>query len=251
MTLKLGKTPARADAVKLKLANYLDTSVLPPLPKEFGHESLVQNWGMLGNDTAGCCVWSGAGHEVMLWNAEAGHPVNITTTSTLKNYSLVTGYDPITGANDNGTDMQKAAAYRQKTGLLDADGNRHKIGAYVALKPGNLTELWYALLLFDGVGIGVEFPSQWMDAFNAGKPWGAVRNPQIEGGHYISGVAKRSAAPKIVTWGKAIKMTASGYQQFNDETLAYLSEEKLVNGKDINGLDLAALRNDLIAVTHQ
>jgi hypothetical protein len=167
--MKLGKLPARPDAVKLKLANYIDTSVLPKPPAEFGHERLVTQWGMLGNDNAGCCVWSGAGHEVMLWNREAGKTVNITTTSTLRNYSLVTGYDPNDPSTDQGTDMQAAASYRLKTGLLDADGKRHKIGAYVALKPGDLTELWYATYLFDGVGIGVEFPpSGWMRSTRAG-----------------------------------------------------------------------------------
>lgn len=249
--LKLGKLPARTDAVKLKLATYLDTSVLPKPPASFGHENLVKSWGMLGNDVAGCCVWSGAGHETMLWNAESGKPVNITTTSTLKNYSLVTGYDPVTGANDNGTDMQKAAAYRQKSGLLDADGIRHKIGAYVALDPGNLTELWYGLYLFDGIGIGVEFPSQWMDAFNAGKAWGKVSRPKIEGGHYIAGVDKRAGKPGIVTWGRNIPLTPAGYQQFCDETIAYLSEEKLTSGKSLEGFDLDTLRRDLALITNR
>lgn len=248
LELKLGKTPAR-DAVKLKLATYVDPSALPKPPTEFGHERLVTDWGMLGNDKAGCCVWSGAGHETMLWNREAGKQVNITTASTLRNYSLVTDYDPVTGANDNGTDVEHAAKYRRKTGLLDADGNRHKIGAYVALTPGSLTELWYATYLFDGLGIGVEFPSQWMDAFNAGKPWDRVSRPHIEGGHYISGGAKRGGNEVVVSWGQPVPLTPRGYQQFNDETVAYLTEEKLVNGKSLEGFDLDTLRRDLQLVT--
>lgn len=249
VTLKLGKTPARPDAVKLKFAKYIDTSVLPKPPATFGHERLVTNWGMLGNDTAGCCVWSGAGHETMLWNREAGRTINITTTSTLRNYSLVTGYNPRDPSTDQGTDMQVAASYRRKTGLLDANGIRHKIGAYIALEPGNLTQLWYATYLFDGVGIGVEFPAQWMDAFNAGRSWGAVRRPHIEGGHYIPAVAKRDRKATAITWGLPVGITTAGYSQFNDETLAYLSEEKLTNGVSLEGLDLAALQADLAAVT--
>jgi hypothetical protein len=212
LMLKLGKLPAREGAVKLKFANYVDTSVLLKPPASFGHERLVTNWGMLGNDKAGCCLWSGAGHEVMLWNREAGRSVNITTTSTLRNYSLVTGYDPVTGANDDGTDMEEAAKYRRQVGLLDADGQRHKIGAYIALEPGNITQLWYATYLFDGVGIGVEFPSQWMDAFNKRRTWGRVFRPKLEGGHYIPGVAKR-------------------------------------NRKSLEGFDINQLRADLAAVT--
>jgi hypothetical protein len=249
ITLKLGKTPARPGAVKLKLANYLDTSALPKPPTSFGHERLVTQWGMLGNDTAGCCVWSGAGHETMLWNREAGRSVNITTTSTLRNYSLVTGYNPNDPSTDQGTDMQVAASYRRKTGLLDADGKRHKVGAYVALEPGNLTQLWYALYLFDGLGIGVEFPAQWMDAFNARRMWTKVSRPKIEGGHYISGMAKRGGGATVISWGAPVGMTGAGYQQFNDETIAYLTEEKLTAGKSLEGFDLAQLQADLTAVT--
>jgi hypothetical protein len=251
VTLKLGKTPARPGAVKLKFANYLDTTVLPKPPTTFGHERLVTQWGMLGNDNAGCCVWSGAGHEVMLWNREAGKSVNITTTSTLRNYSLVTGYDPNDPSTDQGTDMEEAAKYRRKTGLLDADGKRHKIGAYIALEPGNLTQLWYATYLFDGVGVGVEFPAQWMDAFNKGRAWGKVSRPKMEGGHYISAVARRNSRATIVSWGAAVPLTTGGYQQFNDETIAYLTEEKLVNGKSLEGFDINQLRADLTAITHR
>lgn len=246
--LKLGKTPARG-AVKLKLATYIDPSALPKPPTEFGHDRLITKWGMLGNDKAGCCVWSGAGHEVMLWNRESGKQVNITTASTLRNYSLVTGYDPVTGANDNGTDVEAAAKYRRKTGLLDADGHRHKIGAYVDVDPGNLTQLWYATYLFDGIGIGVEFPAQWMDAFNAGRPWDRISRPKPEGGHYISGASKRGGNEIVISWGRPVPLTPAGYQQFNDETVAYLTEEKLVNGKSLEGFDLDTLRRDLQLVT--
>jgi hypothetical protein len=247
--LKLGKLPARPGAVKLKLANYLDTAVLPKPPSSFGHERMVGDWGMLGNDQYGDCVWAGASHEVLLWNREAGKTVNVTAQSALKNYSQVTGFNPNDPSTDQGTDMEVAAKYRRQTGLLDADGQRHKIGAYVALDPGNLTQLWYALYLFDGVGIGVEFPAQWMDAFNRGRAWGKVSRPKKEGGHYIPGVAKRSRSPIAVTWGRLQRLTPAGYTQFCDEAIAYLTEEKLVNGRSLEGFDLDTLRRDLQLVT--
>jgi hypothetical protein len=145
--------------------------------------------------------------------------------------------------------MEEAAKYRRQVGLLDADGQRHKIGAYIALEPGNVTQLWYATYLFDGVGIGVEFPSQWMDAFNKRRTWGRVFRPKMVGGHYIPSVAKRNRNALIVSWGAAVPLTAGGYRQFNDETIAYLTEEKLVNGKSLEGFDINQLRADLAAVT--
>lgn len=250
--LKLGKNPANPDAApKLKLANYLDLAKLPPLPtKPFGHQGLVKSWGMLANDRLGCCVLSGAGHEVLLWNAEAGTPVSITDASTVKNYELFTGYTPSDPNSDQGTDMAAAAKRRQKTGLIDATGKYHKIGAYLALTPGNWTELLYAIWLFDGVGIGINFDERWMTAFNQGKPWDKLTRPKWAGGHYVSGVDWDGLDVEVVTWGKLQKLTRAGYQMANDETFAYASVEKLRNGVDLEGLNWAQLQADLTAVTH-
>jgi len=248
--MKLGKKPARPGAVKLQLSDYLDTSALPTLPDKFGRENLVPHWGMLGNDTVGDCAIAGPYHETMLWNAEANRRIDVSDAVVLQTYSDVTGYNPADPSTDQGTDVSVMAAYRRNHGIVDANGKVHKIGAYVSLTPGDLTELWYALYLFDGIGIGVKFPQEWMAAFRYGSPWGAVQNPTIEGGHYVSGVGKHNGGMLgVVTWGKVQWMTPGGYQQFNDETYAYLTEEKLINGKDDHGLNLSKLRDDLVAVT--
>ncbi len=245
MAFKLGKKPARPGAVKLRLANYIDTTALPKPPLSFGHERLVNQWGMLANDQVGDCVIAGGLHEVLMWNKEAGRTVRVDDACAIRNYSAITGYNPDDPDTDQGTDMELAARYRRRTGLVDADGKRHKIGAYVALEPGDVTQLWYALYLFDAVGIGVEFPSQWMDAFNHHKVWGQVAHPNIEGGHYIAGCARRNGGIVVVTWGTLVHMTIAGYHQFCDEAIAYLSEEKLVNGVDSDGFSLSTLRTDL------
>lgn len=249
MPLKLGKLPARPDAVKLKFAKYVDRAVLPKPPAEFGHERLVTQWGMLANDQVGNCVIAGGLHEHLLWNREAGHTIRVNDACAIKNYSIISGYNPKDPDTDQGTDMEMAARYRRQFGLIDADGKHRKIGAYVALEPGDIGQLWLAMWIFDGVGIGVDFPSQWMDAFDKRKVWDRVSRPKSEGGHYITGVAKRTGLASTVTWGRIQGLTAAGYAQFNDETYAYLSEEKLNSGKSLEGFDLATLRKDLTAVT--
>lgn len=249
-TYALGKRPATTGAVKLRLVNYLDTSALPPIPAEYGHEALVgADWSMLGNDKYGDCVWAGAAHESMLWTREAQTPATFSEASVLKAYSAVTGFDPKTGAGDNGTDMLAACKYRRRTGILDAAGKRHKIGAYLALDPGDVDQLHAAVYLFDGVGIGVEFPTQWMDAFNAGRPWDRVTRPKQDGGHYITGVCRRAGRTGVVTWGRVQWLTDAGYAQFNDESYVYLAPEKLHGGVDMQGLDLAHLKTDLAYLT--
>lgn len=233
----------------LRFGDYFDSRVkLPTPPEEFGHEALIEDWDVLGNDVVGDCAIAGPYHAVMLWNAEAKRAVNIDTDCTIQTYSTITGYDPDDPDTDQGSDPQEVAQYWQRNGLPDANGNPHRIGAWVDLAPGNLTELWLAAWLFDGIGVCLNLPTQWMDAFEAGEAWDALDDPDIEGGHYVLGCARRAGDLVVVTWGRTQRMTAAGYRQFNVRTLAYLSEEKLTNGVDLEGLDLNQLRADLRAL---
>lgn len=249
MDLKLGKAPARPGAVTFKFTDFAKLSQMPAPPTSFGHEQLVKQWGMLGNDVAGDCVFAGAGHEIMLWNAEVGKPVRISDATALYNYSKFTGYnphqsDPITGENptDLGTDVAQWLSLRRKVGFFDDLGVAHKIGAYISLDPGNADQLRYAAYYFDGVGIGVNFPQQWMDIFSrGGRTWPALRNPNYVGGHYITAVAFRNRRPVIVSWGQKVELTLGAYAQVTDEAYAYLTPEKLAKGIDLQGFNYAKL----------
>lgn len=259
---RLGKLPAQPHE-GLKLSDYLRPSKLPPVPENFGHETLVKDWGMLGNGPgrdnpptapfgAGDCAIAGPFHALQLWCAEGQKPVHADAVSTLAAYSAITGYDPkdynqFTEDNptDQGSDVQKVAEYWRTTGLKDADGTVHKIDAYMALEPKNLEQLWYALYLFDGVGIGIECPAEYQQAFNAGQVWDAIPHPTIDGGHLVTGVGRRGGLINLVTWGKTQLMTGAGYTQFSDEAYVYLDSEKLINSKDVNGFDKDQLIADM------
>ena len=242
--MKLGLRPFTQDPRDLKFATYRTGAPLPKRPAHFGHENLVDQWQMLGNDRYGDCVWAGAAHETMLWNAMAGRTVTFTEQGVLSDYAACTGFDPATGANDNGTDMRAAMKYRQKTGVVDAEGVRHKIGAYVWIAPGNYDHFLEAVWLFGACPIGIQVPQSAMEQFQSEKPWEVVAGSPIEGGHYIPGVADRTY-PEIVTWARVQPMTRAFYLKYCDAACAVISEEMLVNGKSPEGFDLAALRGDL------
>jgi hypothetical protein len=243
MNYKLGKLPA-SNQVKFKLSSFVDLSVFPKIPTVFGHEASIINWQMLGNDGAGDCVWAEAAHTTMLWNACAGRNVQFTDKSVLSDYSAVTGYNPADESTDQGTDMKVAASYRRKTGVLDANGNRHKIAAYLAINPGDIKEHYIAMYLFGAIGIGIQFPGYAMDQFNANKPWSVRQRGSVEGGHCIPLVAKRTSI-ECVTWGKIQKMTTGFFGKYNDESLAFVSPEFLTNNKSPEGFDLPSLLKQL------
>ena len=244
--MKLGKRPATTDTRDLLFSAYY-VAKLPPHPAKFGHESLVSAWQMLGNDTVGDCVFAGGAHEEMLWCAEGKSPAAFSTASVLSDYSAVTGYTPDDPNSDVGTDVRTALKYRVKTGLLDARGVRHKLGAYLKLEPGDTAHLLEALYLFGAVGIGWQLPDSAQEQFSQGHVWSVVAGAQVEGGHYTPLVAQRTHG-EVVTWGRVQAFTTAFYETYCDEAWALLSPEILCGGKSPEGFDLAALTADLKAL---
>jgi hypothetical protein len=249
--LRLGKAPATDDTRDLLFANYVNAAQLPPAPAEFGHEQLFpeRGWGMLGNDEWGDCAWAGPAHETMMLAAAGGHAVEFTTEGVLSDYAAGTGFDAKAGPpghnpTDKGSEVREVLSYRRKTGVVDAAGKRHKIGAFVKLEPKNLTHIYQAMYLFETVGIGIKFPGTAMEQFHEGKPWSVVSGAQIEGGHYVCCVAKR-ANIDIVTWGALQQMTVEFFETYCDEAWVYLSEETLNKEQDPEGFNLTQLKADL------
>jgi len=253
--LRLGKQPATDDPRDLVFARYVDTSKLPAPPAQFGHESLFapKGWGMLGNDEWGDCAWAGPAHETMLLTKEASKPAPFTTQGVLSDYSAGTGFDPNAGPpgqnpTDKGSNVRQVLGYRRKTGIVDAHGQRHKIGAFIKLKPASLEHVFQALYLFQVVGIGLAFPEFAMEQFNRGEPWDVIPNaPQPEGGHYVCCVGKRQNID-IVTWGALQQMTQAFFERYCDEAWTYISTEDLQGGRDLEGFDLQQLQADLKAL---
>jgi hypothetical protein len=248
ITLKLGKQPAKHD-ITFKFAAFKKAAALPTPPEEFGHEKEVKGrWGMLANDKVGDCVFAGAAHEVKLWNAECGTSVRFLSKNVLSDYSAVTGYNPKDESTDAGTDMREACSYRRKTGIVDANGVRHKIAAYMALEPGNLTELKQALYLFGVVGGGFDLPYSALDQFDKKQAWSVVPNMRSAGGHYVSIVGYRKNKLIGITWGRKQEITEEFYEKQSDEAYVMLSEEMLKERKSPEGFDYDLLISYLNAL---
>jgi hypothetical protein len=255
---KLGKQPARHDPRTLQFLDYRTSKLPLPIKRNFGHYQLVSDWGMLGNDQYGDCVFAGAAHETMMWTAEAeGGGVLVAPfgpEAVLSDYAAVTGFDPADPNTDRGAVVIDALNHRRNTGIVDSAGQRHRIGAYVALQPRDYTHVLEGVELFGAVGIGIEFPSSAMDQFNAGQPWTVVPHASIEGGHYVPVVGRDHGELLVVTWGKVQRMTRGFFEHYCDEAYAILSPECLVGGaggaggKSPEGFDLEQLQADLALV---
>lgn len=245
--MKFGKTPARKGAVKLALASYVDSWKLPEPPAEFGYEDRVQSWGMLGNDDYGDCVLAAAAHDAMLWGAFQGRPVEFTDEGVLSDYSAVTGFNKNDPSTDQGTDMQAAASYRMKVGVVDGKGARHQIGAYVSVDPGNMEYHKAAAWLFGAIDVGITLSDRQMKQTQAGLPWSGDLS-RHRGGHCVPLVGFKDGCLLVISWGKVQRIDPVFFAANNDESIAYFSQEMIHLGAGPTGTYVWRLNQDLRAI---
>lgn len=245
--MKLGKLPARTNATVLKLGSYLDDSLRQRIPIDFGYDHAVAAYPDLGNDERAVSVWAGAAYETLLWAREGGGSIEFDAASVASDYETVSGYDPLQPETDLGTDLQTAASYRRRIGIQDAAGHRHRVGAYIALTPGDPAELAAATYIFGAVGIGLRMPDYAVDDILAGRPWDVRHGvPPLAGGHYTPVVARRGGHFYAVTHGRVHQLTEMFYRRYCDEAIAYLSPAVLAT-PGMRGFDAERLAADLKA----
>lgn len=212
--------------------------------------------GMLGNDTAGDCVYACDGHITEQQTALGqGSEVVVTTQEAISAYSDQTGYDPSQtqpdGSNptDQGDTVQHGLEFMVNTGF-----SGHKIAAFAQLDATNHEDVKLAIAEFGSVDLGMAFPASAMDQFNAGQPWTVVSGAQIEGGHCILGVGYDATYIYVVTWGKIQPMTWAFFDAYiaqQGEAWAVISEDWVskATGKDPEGIDKHAFGAQFAALT--
>jgi hypothetical protein len=247
--LKLGKLAARHDPRTLLLASYA-TAALPTPPATFDLTTKVTgSWGMMENDQLGDCTCAAAGHLLMEWTANAAKKMFTPTDKQIvAAYSAITGYNPTTGANDNGAVEIDVLNYWRQSGIAG-----HKIGAYVALEPANHVHVMDSVYMFEGCYIGLQLPLSAQAQVQNHQPWSVPPGgptgqgkPGSWGGHAVPVVAYDSRGVTVVTWGALQAMTWSFWETYCEEAYAILSKDYLDGKKQApQGFSMAQLKADL------
>ena len=247
MNYCLGKLPYVHNPQNFHLSTYLP--VLPKVPATGDYGKLVKSWGMDLNDVLSLCAVAGMDHAQKLWIANStGRVFASTDQDLIKIYSALTGYNPQTGANDNGCYLIDCLKYWQKNGF-----NGHQITAYVKVDATNQARVNAALYLFGCLYGGVGLPLTAQD--QVGKVWTVAdkslrgdATPFSWGGHCVL-LSAWGPLYKCITWGAEQLMDDSFLGSYFDElwacvTLDFFTKDHLTPA----GFKYSQLMADLKAV---
>jgi hypothetical protein len=243
---KLGRLPANPATPKLKLSSFLSPEFTYPENRDW--MSQVSNWPMYLNDRIGDCTCATVGHLLQIFNRYGQKKdVRISDADVLKAYSDVSGYDPNTGANDDGAVVQDVLDYWRKTGV-----GGHKILAFAQVDFKNADELRQAVNIFGNIYLGINFPNTAMQQFDNDQIWDYVDGAYSEGGHAINAgyYDVSDGMWKVVTWGRVQPMTQAFFDEYVEEAWVVISQEWLdANGRNPEGLDMATLGDEFTKIT--
>ena len=260
-TLKTGALPRDKSKAAPSLEAYLTDAeafgATDPLPVTSGRvdrAAKVTEWPMYGNDQIGDCTVAGMFHSISAVETFSRmEPTPIfTDDEAVRVYSAVSGYDPATGANDNGATLASVCQYMVQHGATDNRGGQHKLLAWAEIDDyTNLALLKRVLNAFGTVYLAVDLPYSAMDQFDAGEPWTLVKDSPIDGGHCIPLQYSATRTGEwddeiIITWGQEQRISEAWARKYIVEAVAIIPSGSVspVTGVNPVGLDLHTLVTD-------
>jgi hypothetical protein len=211
---QLGRRPADparlANTVRLTL-----TGVVPDHPLAADHLAGVPRWMPGGNFTYGTCgPTSVANHAVLTWRYLLGEDITVTDAQVYDLYrrSGNPGFDPATGAGDNGVDMSVMLAelVRNGIGITHADGTTETVKPLCFAAHAADTETVHAVTAIFGAslfGLDLDVAQQGQTVwdYRAGSPaWGGHATCA---GSYTSASGAGQVDESNVTWAKVVGTT--------------------------------------------
>lgn len=205
-------------------------------------------WGMLGNDKWGDCYWASSAHEFMAIRQREDAAPSFTDTGVLDAY---TGYLGIASgelapSNDAGTDARLGAKYRRDTGIADATGRAHHIGAYAF--ESDARQLPALIDALGAVTVCVELTQDAEREFGLAEQadedftWDIGSLTPVAGGHAIAATYWTPGGIGVVSWGREGVITYDYLERYMQTAVVYFSRAQLdPTGHAPNGLDKGKL----------
>jgi hypothetical protein len=243
---KLGKNDPKFHEKTLSMSRILLPDALPPSPEKTYWEYKIppNTIGMFANDNIGDCVVAAIAHFIMLVTAHTGKIVIPEVAEVVAMYSALSGYDPRTGANDNGVAITDALNYMQTVGLAGL-----KILGWAQLDHTNILRRHQGIHIFGANLVGVQLPAIAQEQFGKRLNWEDVlADGGIEGGHCTLESGYGSEGSNHETWGKGDQKASTAWNaKYMDEAYVVITQDWIneATGLAPNMLDMDRLRADL------
>jgi hypothetical protein len=251
-TRKLGKRLGVVnDPRTIQAVQILDVpAVKTPADHRIAHT--LSTVPVFGNDRIGDCTCASQGHRIVSQETSSGQHDHATLSDddVIAVYSAVAGYDPATGANDNGAYELDVLNYMRKTGMgHQKDGTPHTIGAFAKVDLTDRETIAASHYVFGGIKLCAALPITAEQQLDAGEDWtvvaggGSDSEPGSWGGHSMYSVGYDHKRGILVwTWGREQWMSWEWAAQYGDEAYALISNDYLRgSGKTPQGFDQTAL----------
>jgi hypothetical protein len=241
--MKLGRREPK-NAPRLKLANFLKHEDLKvAVPPQVNYIPAVTTYGLYQNDSYGVCGPAALSNYLKLVTTILeGTPFTATQADVFDLYRRSDNptFDPLTGAGDNGVDMQTMLEAALSGGI----GGRRPF-AFASVDVNNHAEIKAAIAIFGGVLLGVDLQT----AQSSSIPWDYVVGSEEWGGHAVFAGAYDSDGLGVVSWGSPYDTTESFISHRLLEAWVVIFPEHLGTRAFLEGVDLNELADSFEALT--
>jgi hypothetical protein len=251
--MMLGKKAAKFDPRAFQLRDFLELMQPPAQANWYKH---LTSFGMMLNNTKGCCTIAAVGHAEQV--ATLNTPTGMETppdSAILSVYERACGYVPNDPSTDQGGVIVDVLNWVRQHPLALGCG-KPTLFAYAAPNPGDIIHAKQAIAEFGLLDIGIQLPISAQS--QVGKVWDVVGNPDTDpdskpgswGGHSVIVCAYDENTVTCITWGQLQVMTWRFWQKYVDESHALLMDAWMNRFGPISKVQLAAMQNRLNALNN-
>lgn len=228
------------------------------------HLGQIDEWMLGGNDRFGTCgPTSDANYTVMCWQYLLQQPITVTDDQVFDLYrrSGNPGFNPSTGADDNGVDMTVMLSAMVKGGLYftgpdGKDGLAKPLAfASIPLRPNGVAMIRAAIDIFGGVLLGSDLEVAQQKQTDEGL-WKYSPSPEW-GGHATmagkySGIARRGVADLTnITWQEPVGLSEAFMWHQVEEAYIVIYEAHTDTAGFRAGVNVDVLKDDYRQITGQ
>lgn len=230
------------NAPALRAGSFLLKGAVPTAPQAVDNFTEVSDWGLYGNDRFGDCgPTSVANQRKLITRYLGGHEESPSQNDVFDLYrrSGNPGFDPATGADDNGVDMQTMLEAVHARGI----GATRCLG-FAKVDVTDLAEVRAAIATFGSLLLGVDLATAQQAQTNQGL-WDFQRASGEWGGHAVLAgrytSARTGADVGVITWADVVGMTDEFWLHQVEEAWLVIWPEHLGTVEFLTGVDVAAL----------